>query len=365
MGQRQIGSVIGLLRFATSVWLIGLVAWPAQAAFTSLYVFGDGTSTTTNGPGGPSFYGRRYCNGRVWVELLAQQQGLAYDPVKNWSYYGHFSRNLVVNVNAFAAPPDAHTALFVIWVNNADFVYGMNYPYGTNLALWTNAINQSLTNHLRAVTNLYAKGARTLVMPTAVDLTQIPYYANYAAPNKRFVRQRVMDFNIAFVNSLRQTEAALPGLKVFVPDLFTLLDNIIARPADYGFTNALLNGQIVDALGDPALKDRSLNGAGTNYIFWDYLDPTALGQAWIAETVQQLISPPRIAALTVRAGQVRLDLVNLPVGREGYVVSRAVSGNWRAEAAIESRDTTQTILLPTRGRARYYRLQFPFGWAWP
>ena len=32
-------------------------------------------------------------------------------------------------------------------------------------------MNLSLTNHFVAITNLYAKGARTLIMPNAVDFT--------------------------------------------------------------------------------------------------------------------------------------------------------------------------------------------------
>ena len=82
-----------LIAFTAWILMLGPVVFPAQAAFTSLYVFGDGISTTTNGPGGIYYYGRRYSNGRVWVELLAEWQGLAYDANKNWSYYGHFSPN--------------------------------------------------------------------------------------------------------------------------------------------------------------------------------------------------------------------------------------------------------------------------------
>ena len=43
------------------------------------------------------------------------------------------------------------------------------------MSQWTNAINQSQTNHYKAVTNLYfAKGARTLIMPNVVDISTIP-----------------------------------------------------------------------------------------------------------------------------------------------------------------------------------------------
>ncbi len=41
------------------------------------------------------------------------------------------------------------------------------------MAAWNNAINSSLANHSQAISTLYAKGARTLIMPNAVDITKV------------------------------------------------------------------------------------------------------------------------------------------------------------------------------------------------
>ena len=41
------------IRFTWCALLFGLVVFQVQAAFTSLYVFGDGVSTTTNNPAAP------------------------------------------------------------------------------------------------------------------------------------------------------------------------------------------------------------------------------------------------------------------------------------------------------------------------
>ncbi len=345
--------------------MLGPCSFPAQAAFTSLYVFGDGISTTTNGPGGTYYYGRRYSNGRVWVESLAQWQGLAYDPNKNWSYFGHYSPNLVSNVMSLPAPLDASNALAVVWINNADFVYGMSHNYGTNTALWTNAINQSLTNHFRAIINLYTKGFRTLILPPAVDIMKIPIYVNYAPTSKKFIRERIVDFNAGLAALVNDVRALCPGLTIFVPDIFTLLDRLLAKPADYGLTNALRNGLSVDALGDPLLTDKSLNGRGTNYIFWDNLHPTALAQTWLADEIQQLISPMRIASMTFGPGGCALELANLPIGRNGFVEGSATLGDWAAVADVTTTQATQPVFVPAVGPQWFYRLRFPFTWAWP
>jgi phospholipase/lecithinase/hemolysin len=349
------------------LWL-GPLLTPAKAAFTSLYVFGDGVSTTTNGPGGSAYYGKRYSNGRVWVEVLAQWQGLSYVSNRNWSYFGHYSPNLVTNINNFPAPPDANTALFVVWVNNADFVYSMsNYaPYTTNnIAAWTNGINRSLTNHLKAIQTLYAKGARTLIMPNAVDITKVPYYVGLNPPSKSFVRQRVIDFNSAFAAMLAQARSSLPGITIHSPDIFALLDDMLTRPADYGLTNALYNGLSVDALSDPALTDKSLNGPGASYVFWDYLDPTAKVNMVIADEVQQLSSPVRIDTLTSLNGSTRLHAANIPIGRSGFVDGSTNLGNWVAETGFDSTNSMQTIPVPASAPLHFYRLRFPFSWSWP
>lgn len=349
-----------LAQFAVCALLFGSFVSPAPAAFTSLYVFGDGVSTTTNSPGGAIYYGKRYCNGRVWAEVLAQWQGVNYDSNKNWSYFGHYSPNLVANVNNFTAPADANTALFVVWINNADFVYDVqNYsPYTTNnLPVWTNAMNRSLSNHLVAVTNLYAKGARTLVMPNAVDISKTPSYFGLPAAQKSFIRQRTIDFNTAFTAALSNTMASLPTLKIYVPNTFALLDDVLAHPANYGFTNITS-----DAIDDGYT---SFTGAGTNYVFWDYLHPTAKFQMILAEITQQLLSPVRINQITSFPGSNRLEAVNIPIGRNGIVMGCSNLVNWVNDQNFNSTNSTQSIFVPATDPWRCYRLRFPFVWTWP
>ena len=380
-GLNQTRAVKNLVRFAAGVFLVGHLIYPAKAAFTSIYIFGDGISTTTNNPlAGSTYYGLRRSNGRVWVEVLAQRQGLGNNSVtnvnwfyssNNWSYYGDYSSNLVQNVNSFHRPPDAATALFVVWVNNADFVDDMGKIYpSTNIVTWTNAINLSLSNHFKAVTNLYGKGALTLIMPNAVDITEIPEYDGLfisAPADKSFIRQRVVDFNTGFIATLNRARTNCPGLNIYIMDAFTLLDNILAHPANYGVTNALYNGVSVDAQEDPALKDKSMNGPGTNYIFWDAADPTAKVHAVLADVAQQLISPAQITKLTLLNGSNRLDAASIPIGLNGFVDGRTnlVLGGWTSVTNINSTNTTQTIFVPVAGPPQFYRLRFPYAWSWP
>jgi len=391
--------VKSLIRFTGFVLLVGLVVFPARAAFTSLYIFGDGVSTTTTNSvaGFEPYYGLRHCNGRVWVELLAQQLNLTNNywystnssnqvsytnlsasstnwsySSNNWSYYGDDSPSLVANVRAFAAPPNASNALFVVWVNDADFVDDIGniyYPSATNITLWTNAINQSLTNHWTAITNLYfAKGVRTLVMPNAVDITEVPDYDNISPPaNKSFIRQMVINFNTAFTTMLSNAPISCPGLKIYEPDFFTLLDNILANPAVYGVTNALNSGHSIDALSDPLLSDKSVNGPGTNYIFWDSDDPTAKVHAIMAGTAKQLIAPVQITNVASFGGSNQLSMANVPIGPNGIVQgsTNLALTNWTTVTSFNSTNSAQSVFVPIPGPLEFYRLSFPFASSWP
>jgi phospholipase/lecithinase/hemolysin len=358
--QKVAPCLVGLL-------LLGSAVFPAQAAFTMLQVFGDGLSTTTNNPAiGPYYYGQRYSNGRVWVEVLAQRLGLTLYSTNNCSYFGNTSTTLVVHVNNFSAPPDASNALLVIWVNNADLFYpALNY--GTDMNAWTNAMNLSLSNHFKAITNLYNKGIRTLIMPNAVNLSTIPQFN--ASPNTNFVRQRCIDYNVAFTNVLERarTNSLYPGLTIYMPDFFTLLTNIIKYPTNYSVTNALNNGHSIDVIYDPSLANKYTNGPGTNYIFWDRTDPSAKVHMWMANLTQQLISPTRISQLVAFNGSNRLDLANVPIGQNGLVLgcTNLATPAWKTNATFVGTNATQSVYVLATNPPSYYRLRYLYSWTWP
>jgi phospholipase/lecithinase/hemolysin len=368
--------------------ILAAAVYPAGAAFSSMHIFGDGVSTTTNNPlSGKFYYGLRRSNGRVWVELLAQRQGLGANSItnvnwsnssNNWSYYYPNSpilpsSNLVLTVSKYAAPADAQSALFVVWVNDADFVNDMANIYpSTNIALWAAANNQSLTNHYTIITNLYAKGVRTLVMPNAVDITEIPDYSSLivtAPATRNFIRQQVINFDAGLVTTLDRAKSNCPSLAIYSPDFFNLLDSVLTNAATYGLTNALSGGVSIDAISyySNLGLQANTNGLGTNFIFWDSDDPTAKFHEIIADVAQQTISPVWIGQVTPTAGGNQLDIVNVPVGLNGSVVSVTdlFQTNWTTSVSITSTNTAQSVFVTNSGAAQFYRLRFPYAWRWP
>ena len=345
-----------------AVWFFFATVPAVTAAFTSLYAFGDGVCTTTNSPGGSIYYGNRYSNGRVWIEVLAQRQGVVYDANKNWSFFGHYSPNLVTNVTTFVAPTNAASALFVIWVCNADFVENLTKPQfapyaSNNIAIWTNAINRSLSNHVIAVQTLYAKGVRTLILPNAVDITKAPFY-NLGATNEAFIRQRLIDFNFTFTNRMNQLRTSLTNLTIIIPDMFTLLEDVTAHPATYGLTN--VTSDAIDDFSTPAFT-----GPGTNYLFWDYLHPTAKVHEVLADAIQQQLTPARMSDLGSAGSSLELTVANLPVGLNGFVDASTNLLYWTQVQNVSSTNLTQNLTVPVSGSMRFYRLRFPLAWSWP
>jgi phospholipase/lecithinase/hemolysin len=234
------------------------------------------------------------------------------------------------------------------------------------MSTWTSAINQSQTNHYKAATNLYfAKGARTLIMPNAVDISTIPKFNG--SDNANFIHLRCLDYNVAFSNTMNRIRASCPDLTLYAPDFFTLLTNILAHPTNYLVTNALYDGLSIDAFDDPALSNRTTNGPGTNHIFWDEKDPSAKVHAWMANTAQQLISPAQIGQLVAFNGSNRLDLANVPIGQNGLVLgcTNLAMPSWKTNATFVGTNMEQSVYVLATNAPAYYRLRYLYSWTWP
>lgn len=346
----------------------GILLVPAHAAFSSLYIFGDALSSTTDNPQiGPLYYGKRYSNGRVWVEVLVQRQGLAYEASKNNSYFDHNSAELAAQINSFPPPPNASTSLFIVWVCNADTFDAAISDPPYNASQWAAANSQAQTNHLQIITNLYARGVRTLILPNAVDISRIPTFNQ--SPLTNVMRNGCIAYNVAFSNTINQARALRPDLKIYAPDFFGLLNGALTNAAKYGLINVTYNGFSLAATlaNQNGFPNAATNGYGTNYIFWDPQNPTAKFHAVMADVVQQLISPVQITAITPFAGSNQLEVVNLPVGLNGFadgVVDMSLT-NWTSLKSFPSTNTTQAVFVTSASPQWFYRLRFPYAWSWP
>jgi len=396
-----------LLQLTLGLCLVASTSLAASGGFNSIYVFGDtlsATSDPTDSLGPPYYYGYRFSNGRVWVEVLAQRQGVSI-PYNN-SYYDHNSTLTLADVNSFTAPSDVANDLFVLWVCNADTFDAssdvLNNPstdYNTLLNLFIGDNVQSQANHLQIITSLYAKGVRTLIMPNAVDISEIPAYNQGNAT--AVLHAGCVDYNSRFANTIKQARTLFPGLQIYTPDYYTLLNNVLANPGYYGLVNVQSGGYSIDAIENYYPNIPPINGSANNYIYWDQQDPTAKFHEIIADVAQQIISPVQIGKLAVYTGSNRLDLVNMPLGLSGFVegCTNLSIGGWTSVTNFNSTSLNQQIWVnaaplptgppgtngvsggsggpgdpgsgtgtnnvPLNSAALFYRLHFPYAWSWP
>lgn len=351
------------------LWLLHSSA--IAAGFNSIYVFGDGVSNTNHPPTGfaLNYYGNRFCNGRVFVEVLSNWQGLDFDNLKNVSNFGNDSSIMLTSVQQLVLPTEAADSLFILWSNNADYVNftGEVTPPWTNPAPWNAMASASIANYIAAVTTLYQKGARKIVMPNAVDVTRVPLYNAFDAASRSFARQRIIAYNQQFKAAMSGVMVGKPGLEILLPDTFAFFDEVLTHPGAYGMVNfSDFNAGGIDS-GDPAL-----NGAGANYVFWDDYHPTAKFQMHLAAFLQQIISPVKVSPLAFSAGSGELAISNIPLGRAGVIEGSATlaPGSWKRDATIflpfsNGGSTAQSFSVPATGPQRFYRASFPVVWTWP
>jgi phospholipase/lecithinase/hemolysin len=349
--------------------LLWAVAGKAAAGFSSIYVFGDGVSNTNNTPSGGAlnYYENRFCNGKVFVEVLAGWQGVTFDTTKNVSNFGNDSAELVTYANGFTDPGDAADSLFIVWANNADYVdFTANEPEPwTDPVPWNAKAATMIANHVTAITELYDNGARTIVMPNAVDVMLTPFYNVFreeSSADYLLGRQRIINYNAQFKSAMIDLMALKPGLEIILPDTFAFFEQVLADPAAYGMINFDdFNTGGFDS-GDP-----SLNGAGAQYVFWDDYHPTAKFQMHLAAFIQQAISPVKVNSLTRSGSNVHLQVANIPLGRDGVILGSAnLQPPWAQDAVIdEDVNTTQSFVFPANGPRRFYRVAFPVVWTWP
>jgi GDSL-like Lipase/Acylhydrolase len=354
-------------RLALGLWV--LTGPNLLAGFSSVYVFGDGVCNTTVTPSGDDpYYGTRYCNGKVWVEVLAGWQGETLTGANNVSFFGHDSVELKASVQAFTAPPDAATSLFIVWSNDADYVDAIGADIGfpfVDLAPWTQLANDSIADHLIALNTLYGKGAREIVMPLAVDVMSIPFYNDVGASDRAYARNRIIEYNTQFKAAMINFMASKPGLKIHLPDTFAFFEQVLANPAAFGMINPL-----PDNAGNIE-PGASINGIGSNFVFWDLYHPTAKFQMYLAAFIQQNISPIKVNSISRSGGNVEIQLANVPFERTGSILgSSNLQPPWVQDLSIdetfvEGGSTTKNYTFPANGSKRFYRAAFPVVWTWP
>ena len=145
-----------------------------------------------------------------------------------------------------------------------------------------------IQNALAAIANnvgqLHAHGARRFLLLNVPDLAKAPAVRMLGPQAAAAANQLTQFFNAGLMGVVQYAQG-LGGTDVRVLDLYALLDEIVASPATFGFSNA------TDACVMPKVPPFRCEDPDA-YVFWDGIHPTRAVHALMAQRAIAVISAP-------------------------------------------------------------------------
>ena len=232
------------------------------ADLTQMYIFGDSLVDTGNShsfsdlPPSPP-YAERLSNGEIWVDFLAAEQDVnptLYADVLtgtiptqgiNFAFAGATATDigeLIPSLNqqlgfyeeiTTLQPPNPDALNIISFAGN-DYLQALNLPIDI-----TELPNQVTDNIANGVEFIYNQGGRDFLVLNMPDISQTPFANNLALvvpgsgeqlQNLTIAHNFLLEEKLADLNSL-------PDINIDVLDVYSLFNNVIANPEEFGFQN--------------------------------------------------------------------------------------------------------------------------------
>jgi phospholipase/lecithinase/hemolysin len=261
------------------------------AQITGIVSFGDSLSdvgnvyTATGGaqPSPPSsYYQGRYSNGPNWLDYLANDVGVSAPKPSltggsDYAYGGaqtgvsgmsaEGTPNIGTQISTYlASNKPSPTQLFTIWGGANDILIAQQ----TNPAIAAGNIAQEITTLANA-------GAKQFLIPNLPLLGEIPLTSGMSTSTRQSLDQWSAGFNTILSSEVAQLQKSL-GVQIHTLDIQGLVQNAMANPAQYGFTNVTSPGM-------------NTSQGGNGYLFWDQEHPTTGADLLIASDAAQAVVP--------------------------------------------------------------------------
>jgi hypothetical protein len=322
----------------------GLPSLSAQS-YPAVYAFGSEMTATRGGP----YAQGRWCNGPVWVEHLSDRFGIPYNADHNRAEGGANSIRILNQVTALPTPGNAGTALFVVMPGILDL--GSNADSATNVSFWQLLVNQLMANTATAVERLHQKGARRVVLVNAPDLAKFPQTAPLDAATRSALRIRIQEHNLALRLQAQNSASTLMGLNIRVVDTFRVFDVVFEHAAEFGFSETQ-----IAAWHDEELTDKSFDGPGSRYLFWDNVHPSSAFHALMAQSIATELTFPRLTLAWQSDGPV-VTVHDLRLGRDYCLEQSLDLGIWTELECFQAVDFTRSHApAPQSASWSFYRL---------
>jgi thermolabile hemolysin len=259
----------------------------SASAFDAIVAFGDSLTDTGNEPAEPYLhYQGRWSNGPLWIEYLSVRLGFPYNASNNLAHSGAQTDDTYNQVQIYTPTNDVSNTLFVVWAGGNDFLQEYK-TYWFNDAGWAQFTSYSANNLSNAVVNLRSKGARYILVPNTVDVTTIPLLNKLPGFLRSYLQSKVKMFNNKLSRALTTLQTTYPDITIYKADIYLGEKLLLKNYKADGFKK-----KSIDALSDPSLLDKSFDGPGAKYVFWDPIHPTSKAHSYIADWFYTAIGSP-------------------------------------------------------------------------
>jgi phospholipase/lecithinase/hemolysin len=309
-----------------------LFAAPQAGAITNLVVFGDSLSdpgsaaALTSGffPPFPPYAAGHFSNGPTAAEYLAQSYGIPVvkgwpnaagannmavggaltgidDPVLKFGNYNYIIDS-PLGLQAYTAVAPTSVAqqitkflssnptglmgadtLTMLWAGPNDFFLGFALGRDPGVVLQTAVAN--MANNIGA---LALAGAKNILVPNMPDLGSTPSLSSTDFATPASVLSSLYNFYLAQVVAEAALNLGPLGVRLYTADTAALLNDAIANPTEYGFTN------VKDACIDS--PEAFLNNC-SGYLFFDGVHPTTAAHRYLAAEFAAAVPEPSTYAL--------------------------------------------------------------------
>ena len=274
-------------------------------------------------PPTPPYFQGRYSNGPIWVEYVAESFGITVTPSSQLSVlyprrpspspitvtrngpivspffngtlsensvnfafggsqtgtagsgeFGDFIPGVLKQVNwfrrdlALTGERADSEALYILWAGPNDY---QSVPTPVPLS----SAQESVGNLERALSALYNLGARNFLVPNLPDLGKTARALSRGTEESTRLTTLTILHNFLLSDTLGDLSQSLPEVNIIPLDVYSLLQETLANPEQFGFTNVT----------EPCLDTETLIPCSNpnEYLFWDGLHITGISQQILGE----------------------------------------------------------------------------------
>lgn len=281
----------------------------SAANLKNIVVFGDSLSDNGNLyeymqhqiPQSPPYFEGRFSNGEVWVERLANAyfpgQGAAH--LKDYAFGGAgvaedtedndalFTLKREIDSYLLAHQDKAEgDSLFIVWIGANNY---LGIPEEADKTV--SEVNLGIKHSLQ---RLSAAGAKHIVIVNLPDLGKTPAARLFDAETA--LSELSARHNAALAATVSELQQSYKATQWLYYDVNTLLDDMLAQPQKYGFSNTTDTCYTVDvdkpsqhAILKIARHLRENEGGCAGFLFFDPVHPTAPAHQIMADTARQVL----------------------------------------------------------------------------